>query len=87
MRLSKNFGYETTIPQATASIEREGVATPLLAKEFAPHEGIELQSETISVKAGETIYLVLDAAPGGARVFTMELEKLTVTPINNEETR
>ena len=63
------------------------MATPLLAKDFAPHEGIELQSEPISVKAGETIYLVLDAAPGGARQFTLQFEQLTVTLIDKKETR
>jgi hypothetical protein len=72
-------------PNATASIEREGEAAPLLAKEFAPHEGIELQSEPISVKAGETIYLVLDAALGDARGFTLEVEELTVTLIEKAE--
>ncbi len=86
-KLNPSPDDKKTFPKATASIEREGVATPLLAKEFVPHEGIELQSEPISVKAGETIYLVLDAAPGGARAFTMELEKLTVTLIDKKETR
>ena len=87
VKLNPLPGESKAFPKATASIEREGVATPLLAKEFAPHEGIELQSEPISVKAGETIYLVLDAAPGGARQFTMELDKLTVTLIDKKETR
>ncbi len=78
VKLNPLPGENKVLPKATASIEREGIATPLLAKEFAPHEGIELRSEPISVKAGETIYLVLDAAPGGARQFTMELEMLKV---------
>jgi hypothetical protein len=84
----KPFPYgKKSYPKATASIEREGDAKPLLAKEFAPHEGIELQSEPISVKACETIYLVLDAAPGGGSGFTLEFEELTITMIENTEVR
>lgn len=71
-------------PTASISVEREGVIQPLFKKEFEPHSGVEVKTEPIDVKAGETLYLVLDASPGNARQFSLELNQLSVILVGDK---
>ncbi len=77
-KLAPLAAEKRTYPPATITVEREGAPQPLFKKEFAPHEGVEMETEPIAVKTGEMLYLVLDAAPGGARGFSLDLDAFTV---------
>ncbi len=70
---------KTLFPPATVTIERVGVQEPLFTKAFLPHEGVDIETGSIPVKAGEMLYLVLDAEPGQSRLFTLILDKLHVS--------
>lgn len=67
---------------ATITAEREDHAETLFVAQFAPHEGVAFETKPIAVKIGEMLYIVLDAAPGGARSYTLDVEQLTVTLCN-----
>lgn len=66
-------------PPATVTVERNGDARALFRREFTPAAGVEVMTGPVTVKRGQWLYLVLDAAPGGARRFSLDLEQLTLT--------
>ncbi len=84
-KLTAVDGDKNKYAPATITVEREGKPDPLFKKEFLPHDGVEITTDPINVKPGETLYLVIDAAPGGARSFILELKRLSVAMRSDRE--
>ena len=53
--------------------------------QFAPHEGVEIKTTPIPVLPGEMLYLVLDAAPGGSRGFTHDIDQVNVSVLTKAD--
>lgn len=66
---------------AMLTVEHGNEGKTVFKKQFNPHEGVDIKTEPIDIKEGQMLFVVLDAAPGMSRQFTLDINKLTVKNI------